>query len=131
MYRILVLLMIGVPALEIWGLVKAAQIIGITQTVLLVILTGFIGAYLLKREGLKTWLKFQEDLRYGEIPGNAIMDGICIFAGGLLLLTPGFFTDTIGFILLLPFTRPIIQTYLIKWLKKKMKDGSFHYYIKR
>lgn len=72
------------------GLAKASGYIGITQTILFVIFTGFIGAYLLKREGIKTWSNFQDDLINGEIPGKAIMDGICIFAGGLLLLTPGF-----------------------------------------
>lgn len=90
MFRTIVFLMIVIPALEIWGLIKAAQFIGGVQTFLAVILTGVIGAFLAKKEGLKTWNKAQIELRNGQLPGDAILDGISIFAGGLLLLTPGF-----------------------------------------
>ncbi len=131
MFRILLLLMIGIPALEIWGLVKASQIIGGFQTVLAVIATGLIGAYLAKREGLKAWIQLQENLSYGQIPTKAIIDGISIFSGGLLLLTPGFFTDTIGFILIIPYTRTPIQTLIIKWLGKKIRNGEFQFHYRK
>ncbi|OEG00080.1 hypothetical protein BHF71_06435 [Vulcanibacillus modesticaldus] len=127
MFRVILVLMIGIPALEIWGLVTAAQFIGGFQTFLAVIATGVIGAYLAKQEGLKTWTSAQYSLRRGEIPGKAILDGISIFAGGLLLLTPGFFTDAVGFILVLPTTRKIIQYYLKKWLEKKMMNGDLYW----
>lgn len=131
MFRFLIIIMIGVPALEIWGLVKAAQFIGAWQTIIAVIATGIIGAYLAKREGLKTWLRAQDELNRMQIPNQAILDGISIFSGGLLLLTPGFFTDTIGFLLILPFSRYSIQFYLKKWLANKLKNGSFHFYYRR
>ena len=131
MFRFLLIIMIGVPALEIWGLVKAAQFIGAWQTILAVIATGIIGAYLAKREGLKTWLRAQDELNRMQIPNQAILDGISIFSGGLLLLTPGFFTDTIGFLLILPFSRYTLQFYLKKWLAKKLKNGNFHFYFRR
>jgi len=117
--------MIGIPALEIWGLLKAASLIGGLQTVVAIIATGVIGAYLAKQEGLKTWIKAQQDLGYGQVPGQAILDGVCIFAGGLLLLTPGFFTDTVGFLLIFPISRQYIQIYLKRWLERKLRDGSF------
>lgn len=129
MLRILILLMIIIPALEIWGLVKAADIIGGWQTVAAVIATGVIGAYLAKLEGLKTWIQAQHDLSQGRVPGKAIFDGISIFAGGLLLLTPGFFTDTIGFLLIFPYTRNIFQYYIKKWLEKKIRNGEIHFYV--
>jgi len=131
MFRIILILMIGIPALEIWGLIKAAKIIGGFETVLLVIFTGFFGAYLAKREGIRTWSQAQNDLNSGYIPKKAILDGICIFTGGLLLLTPGFFTDIIGFLLIIPYTRDLIEKLLIKWLEKKIKSGSFHFYYRR
>ena len=131
MFRFVIIIMIGVPALEIWGLVKAAQFIGAWQTIIAVIATGIIGAYLAKREGLKTWLRAQDELNRMQIPNQAILDGISIFSGGLLLLTPGFFTDTIGFLLILPFSRYSIQFYLKKWLANKLKNGSFHFYYRR
>lgn len=131
MLRIIMLVMIVVPALEIWGLVKAVDLIGGWQTVFAVIFTGVVGAYLAKREGLKTWIQSQHDLSQGQIPGRAIMDGISIFAGGLLLLTPGFFTDTIGFLLIFPFSRSILQSFVKKWLEKKIRNGEIHFYYRR
>ncbi len=131
MFRIIIILMIGIPALEIWGLVKASSIIGGLQTVLLVISTGVLGAYLAKMEGLKTWMQAQQELSQGIIPGKAILDGISIFAGGLLLLTPGFFTDTLGFLLILPYTRRIFQLYMKKWLERKIQNGQFYFHFKR
>lgn len=131
MYRIILILMIGIPALEIWGLFKAAKLIGGFETVLLVIFTGVIGAYLAKREGIRTWSQAQLDLNSGYIPKKAILDGISIFTGGLLLITPGFFTDALGFLLIIPYSRTLIQMLLIKLLEKKIKSGNFHFYYRR
>ncbi|MFX0558744.1 FxsA family protein [Tepidibacillus infernus] len=128
MFRTIVFLMIVIPALEIWGLIKAAQFIGGVQTFLAVILTGVIGAFLAKKEGLKTWNKAQIELRNGQLPGDAILDGISIFAGGLLLLTPGFFTDTIGFFMIFPVTRKLIKGYLKRWLERKIQTGRWYFY---
>jgi len=130
-FRVIILLMIGVPALEIFGLIKAASLIGGWQTFFAVILTGVVGAYLAKQEGLKTWAQAQSELAQGRIPGKSLMDGISIFAGGLLLLTPGFFTDALGFLLILPISRTIIQAYLRRWLDKKLKSGEIHFYYRR
>lgn len=131
MFRIIVFLMIAVPALEIWGLIKAASIIGGWETVFAVIFTGFLGAFLAKREGLKTWMQAQYELNRGQIPGKAILDGISIFAGGLLLLTPGFFTDTVGFLLIIPFTRNVLQAYIKKWLDRKIRNGDIYINFRR
>lgn len=131
MFRIFLILMIGIPALEIWGLIKAAKLIGGLETVLIVILTGVVGAYLSKREGIRTWGQAQYELNSGYIPKKAILDGISIFAGGLLLLTPGFFTDAVGFLLIIPYSRTLIQKLLIKWLEKKIRNGSIHFYYRR
>lgn len=131
MFRIILILMIAIPALEIWGLIKAAKLIGGFETVLLVIFTGVFGAYLAKREGMRTWSQAQYELNSGYIPKKAILDGISIFAGGLLLLTPGFFTDAIGFLLIIPYSRTLIQKLVIKLLEKKIKSGSFHFYYRR
>lgn len=131
MLRIILLLMIVIPALEIWGLVKASDLIGGWQTVLAVIATGVIGAYLAKMEGIRTWMQAQNDLNQGQIPGQAILDGISIFAGGLLLLTPGFFTDAIGLSLIIPPTRHLLQMYIKKWLEKKIRNGDIHFHYRR
>lgn len=99
MIKIIAAILIIVPTLEIWGLTAAGKTFGWFPTLLLVILTGVVGAWLAKKEGLRVWRSAQIQLQQGQLPGEAILDGLSIFAGGLLLLTPGFFTDTIGFLL--------------------------------
>lgn len=131
MLRFLVLLMIVVPALEIWGLVTVGRMIGGLNTVLLVILTGVIGAYLAKSQGLRILHEAERKLSYGQLPGQQILDGIAVLVGGVLLLTPGFFTDSIGFLLLFPPTRSIFKMWFLIWLQKKIRSGNFHFHFFR
>ncbi len=125
MLRTLVLILIIVPALEIWGIVTAGKAFGWGITLLLIITTGVTGAWLARQQGLQVFQLAQLQMQRGEIPGEAILDGICIFAGGLVLLTPGFFTDALGFLLLIPYTRGIIKMWLKRWLRKQMDRGNF------
>lgn len=125
MLRTLVLILIIVPALEIWGIVTAGKALGWGMTLLLIIATGVSGAWLARQQGLQVFQLAQMQMQRGELPGEAILDGICIFAGGLVLLTPGFFTDALGFLLLIPYTRGIIKIWLKKWLRKQMDRGNF------
>ncbi|MCF6092949.1 membrane protein FxsA [Microaerobacter geothermalis] len=129
MLRILLLVLIVIPIMEIWGLVTVGGWIGPFWTILLVILTGVLGAYLAKKEGTQALKRAKEQLAYGLPPGEAILDGICIFAGGLVLLTPGFFTDAMGFLLLWPRTRKYAKNWMKEWIRKWLDKGSFtiHY----
>lgn len=124
MFRILAVLMIAIPIIEIWGLLKVGQILGVWETVGLVLLTGIVGAYLAKREGAQTYKLVRMQLNQGQLPGQALLDGICILVGGTLLLTPGFFTDAIGFLLLIPYTRGIVKAWLMRYFKKMIENGS-------
>ncbi|WP_134701525.1 FxsA family protein [Ammoniphilus sp. YIM 78166] len=126
--KYLVALLIIVPAIEIWGLITAGQAFGWLPTLVLVILTGVIGAWLAKREGLQIFRLAQAQMQRGELPGEVILDGILVFAGGLVLLTPGFFTDAVGFLCLFPVTRSVIKTYLKAWLQKNIQNGNFRIY---
>lgn len=128
MLRILVAILIIVPTIEIWGLITAGRAFGWEITLLLVIATGVIGAWLARRQGLQVFQLAQHQLQQGKIPGEAILDGICIFAGGLVLLTPGFFTDAMGFLLLIPYTRGIAKIWIKKWLWKLAENGNFIYF---
>lgn len=125
MFKILAFLMIVVPVLELWGLITVGQWIGAWYTIGLVILTGVVGAWLAKKEGLQTLRLVRLQLSNREIPGQALMDGICILIGGAVLLTPGFFTDAIGFFLLIPYTRNIVKAWMKKWFEKWIQSGSF------
>ncbi len=131
MFRILLLLIIIVPALEIAVLILAGNIIGVWPTVTLVILTGVIGAWLAKKEGLNAIRVAQLQMQQGEIPSSVILDGICILIGGVVLLTPGFITDIIGFYLLIPQTRATVKALLAKLFQKMINNGKFYFITKR
>jgi len=122
--RYLIILIITIPAAEIGLLLFSGKTIGVWPTLLLILLTGVIGAYLAKREGLQTIRKAQAQLRNGKIPGEAVLDGICILIGGVLLLTPGFITDISGFFMLFPPTRRLFKFLMINSLRKKIQRGN-------
>ncbi|MFJ7728677.1 FxsA family protein [Neobacillus sp. NPDC097160] len=122
--RYLLILIIAIPAAEIGLLLLSGKTIGAWPTILLIILTGVIGAYLAKREGLQTIRKAQEQLRNGHIPGEAVLDGICILVGGIFLLLPGFITDISGFLMLFPPTRRVVKFLMINSIRKKIQRGN-------
>ncbi|MFB4163002.1 FxsA family protein [Alteribacillus sp. JSM 102045] len=126
-----VLLLIVVPALEIGILILSGNTIGIWPTILLIILTGILGAWLAKREGLHTIRTAQVQMQNGEVPGGLVLDGICILIGGAVLLTPGFITDAIGFFLLIPYTRGMIKALLQKIFAKLIQNGNIVYYRRK
>lgn len=117
-----------IPALEVYGFVLMSNWVGGWNTFLLILLTGVIGGVIARYEGNQVLADAQKQMQAGQIPGRSAVEGLCILAGGILLLIPGFFTDIIGFTLVFPLTRPIYRHYLLKWLEKKMKDGKFIYY---
>lgn len=131
MFRWLVVLMIVVPAAEIYVLLTMGKLIGGWQTFGSIVLMGFLGAYLAKSEGRKVWEYAQFQLSAGEIPTDSILDGICIFAGGLLMMLPGFLTDIVGLLLVLPFTRPTAKALIARCIRKYIDQGSFTMFRRR
>ena len=122
--RYLILLFILIPAGEIGVLLLSGEIIGIIPTILMIILTGVIGSYVARKQGLETIRLAQAQLNRGMIPGEALLDGICILVGGVLLLSPGFITDVFGIILLAPPTRKYVKKLLTKTLTKWLNNGN-------
>lgn len=122
--RVLIFILIVVPIIEIWALLQVGEWIGAWPTVLAVIATGIVGGYLARWQGLQTYRLAQLQMQRGELPGDALLDGICILTGGLLLLTPGFFTDSVGFVLLLPLTRGVVKLWLKRWFNRLIRDGT-------
>lgn len=116
--RVFIFFLIVVPAIEIGILLLSGKTIGAIPTVLLIILTGILGAWLAKKQGIETIRKAQQQMQYAQIPSDAILDGLCILIGGTLLLTPGFITDAIGIFLLLPISRNKIKPFLLKIIRK-------------
>ena len=114
------LLFIGLPALEIFLLIKIGGQVGALNTVALIFLTAIIGIYFARLQGIQTLKSGMFNLYKNEIPVYEIMSGATIAIAALLLIIPGFFTDTIGFLLLIPFTRKIF--FKLAFKNKPMSD---------
>ena len=121
--RLLFLIFIAVPILEMLLLFEVADYIGGLNTVGLVVLTAAIGIQVLKQQGLSTITRAQQRLDIGELPGQEILEGLFLAIGGAFLLTPGFITDTLGFLLLIGPTRKQLARWLIKSGKIAMFTG--------
>lgn len=124
----LLLLFTIVPLVELFLLIEVGKLVGTWPTIFLVAATGFFGVLLARSQGLQILYRMQRDLGNGSLPGEELLDGVCILVGGAVLLTPGLITDVIGFALLIPFTRAIFKRVAYQLLKKKMKTGTVHYY---
>ncbi|MGH8887174.1 MAG: FxsA family protein [Egibacteraceae bacterium] len=104
---LLVLAFIVVPIAELWVILQVGQLIGILPTVALLLFDALAGAWLVKREGLRTWRRFRAALDEPRIPTEEVVDGALVLLGGALMLTPGFLTDVVGLLLVLPPTRAL------------------------
>jgi len=122
----LLILLIVVPVVELYILIEIGQQIGAFTTIGIIVLTGIVGAYLVKNQGFMVLKKIQYDLNQNILPGDSLLQGIIILAGGIFLLTPGFITDIIGFIFLIPISREIVKKYLLIWLKRKIDSGNIN-----
>ena len=120
------LLFIGVPALEVFLMIKIGAKIGALNTVSLIFLTAITGLYFAKLEGIKTMRSGILNLYQNKIPIYEIISGASIAIAALFLIIPGFFTDTVGFLLLIPFTRKILISFFIKKeaISKNQEDIS-------
>lgn len=107
------LLFIGVPLIELYFLIRVGGLIGALPTVLLVISTAFIGITLLRSQGFAVMLSARQRLNSGAVPAQEIFEGVLMAAAGLFLLTPGFITDVLGFLLLIPALRKQIFAYIL------------------
>ena len=108
------LLFIGVPAVEVFLMIKIGGEIGALNTVSLILLTAIIGIYFAKLEGIKTMRSGVMNLYQNKVPVYEMFSGASIAIAALLLIVPGFFSDTIGFLLLIPFTRKILISFFVK-----------------
>lgn len=120
----LALLFVLVPMAELALLIQVGQWVGLWPTLGLVVVTGIAGAALARREGIRTFLRFQRELSQGRLPGQSLFDGLAILLGGAFLLTPGLLTDVLGFSLVLPPTRRLIQRSLRERFAQRLQDGT-------
>jgi UPF0716 protein FxsA len=108
------LLFILIPLVELYFIIVVGDMIGALWTVLLVLMTAVIGVNLLRLQGMSTLGRAQRNMAQGQVPAMEMMEGVALAVAGILLITPGFITDSIGFLLLLPVTRRAIIQYLMR-----------------
>ncbi len=113
-----------IPVLELYLLIKIGSVIGGFNTILLVILTGFAGAWLARMEGMNTMMKLRMNVQQGLMPAEELIDAVIIFAAGVVLLTPGLITDVFGLALLWPVTRNKFKQILRKKFDEMQLQGA-------
>lgn len=116
----LILLFIGIPLIELSLFLTIGNRIGPGATIAIVILTGILGAYLTRQQGLRTLQRYRESMNAGKLPHEEVVEGLMILIAGGVLLTPGFLTDAIGFSLLIPPVRSALRGVLGEALKGKI-----------
>lgn len=118
----LFLAFIVVPIVELWVIIQVGQELGVLPTIALLIGVSIAGTWLLKQQGMSTWRRLQTSLAEGRMPGDEVIDGALILFGGALLLTPGFLTDLLGLVLLVPISRAGVRRSLRRtfrtWIEK-------------
>ena len=114
MFKVLFTLFIVVPMVEIAILIQLSDVIGGWSTIALVVLTAYVGAKMVKQQGLQAISQIQSKAGAGQIPGEELFAGVCILISGVLLLTPGIVTDILGFLLLTPAVRKVMAEALKK-----------------
>lgn len=100
-----ILLFLLIPAIEIGVFIWTGSKIGAGYVVLGILMSGIIGIWLVRQQGIETMRNIQSSLQHRQVPKNELLDGLCIILGGIMLIIPGFVTDLIGFLLVIPFTR--------------------------
>lgn len=124
----LILIFTIVPFIELSLLIELGSVIGTLPTILVVVITGVIGAFMARIAGLSVLFKIQDNLRQGIFPRDELFDGVLILIGGAFLLTPGLLTDALGFFLLLPLGRSAVKRWVQEILKRRIDSGEITFW---
>ena len=119
MALLLLLLFILVPIAELYVIIQIGGAIGVLPTLALLIVDSLVGAALARSQSRAAWERFNRALAEGRVPGREVFDGAMIIVGGTLLLTPGFLTDIVGLILLVPPTRALVRAFLKRTVARR------------
>src|SRR3954454_8674082 len=124
MFVPLILLFIIVPIVEIYVIIQVGQAIGPWWTIALLIADSILGAWLMRQQGRSAWRRFNEAIAAGKVPHKEVIDGVLVIFGGALLLTPGFTTDILGALFLIPPTRAAIRAFLLRRFSVRLAVGA-------
>lgn len=128
---LLLVAFVVVPLVEIFVLIQVGQVIGPGWTILLLIGDSILGTWLIRREGGRAWAALRTALNSGRMPAKELADGALILIGGTLMLTPGFVTDLLGIVLILPFTRPFARRALTGVVTRRLIGAGAAAYMPR
>jgi len=120
----LVVIFILVPIAEIYVIIQVGNAIGAVPTILLLIADAILGSMLLRHQGRAAWIRFNRALAEGRLPHKEVFDGVLVIVGGALLLTPGFLTDILGVILLIPPTRALVRALSGRFVRRRLALGT-------
>ncbi len=127
LFRLLLVFTI-IPVIELAVLIKVGGIIGTFNTIMIILATGMWGAMLAKSQGLLVLQRIKENMAAGIMPAEELFNGALILVGGALLLTPGFVTDLLGLLFLIPQTRVLIKRYIERWIQHRIDSGRTYTY---
>jgi UPF0716 protein FxsA len=117
---VLLALFIVVPLAELYVIIKVGEAIGLVPTLALLLADSVLGSMLLRAQGRAVWRRFNEALGSGRMPHREVIDGVLVIFGGAFLLTPGFLTDIVGVVLLVPPTRALVRRWLARRLRRRV-----------
>lgn len=122
LFRLFILFAV-IPVIELYLLIKVGSLIGPLPTVALVLGISLAGAWLVRHQGFELLRRIQAELAQGRLPAAELVDGALVLVGGVLLFTPGFFTDFLGLFFLIPFTRSLLKQAARLWLQRRLARG--------
>jgi UPF0716 protein FxsA len=120
----LVVIFILVPIAELYVIIKVGEAIGLVPTLVLLLADAVLGSLLLRYQGRAAWIRFNRALAEGRVPHKEVFDGVLVIMGGALLLTPGFLTDIVGLIFLIPPTRALIRAMSARFVRRRLALGG-------
>jgi UPF0716 protein FxsA len=120
----LALIFLVVPIAELYAIYLVGDAIGVLPTFLLLAADSLLGSLLLRSQGRSVWRRFNEALNAGRMPHREVLDGVLIIFGGAFLITPGFLTDIVGLVLLIPPTRAIVRRFVVRRLGRRVEVGG-------
>jgi UPF0716 protein FxsA len=121
---VLIGLFIALPLAELYVILKVGDAIGAVWTILLLAADSVLGSLLLRAQGRSVWRRFNNALAEGKMPHREVIDGVLVIFGGAFLITPGFITDIVGLLLLLPPTRALVRSQVVRRLGRRVAVGG-------
>jgi UPF0716 protein FxsA len=123
------LIFVGLPLAELILLLRVGAWLGFWNTVGIIVLTALVGATVWRRQGTSILWTIRNRLRRNEVPARQLFEGVLILVAGAFFLTPGFITDTLGFLFLIPPARRVVLNKVYNWVKHKVEEGEMEIYV--